>query len=164
MDNFSKWTSDILNSVQPSEILKEFMALFTNPEKFLQTLTPNIPKIPINEYEIFLFSFRLISNCLLSGENHFYNNLLSQNILNYIKENYIPGEEPNESLLINSAKEMEKFLQTTPDEGSLMPAAYICSCGQWYDVAYCGYPMAESICFICRQKIGGLEHKPVDRE
>jgi len=61
-------------------------------------------------------------------------------------------------------KEMEKFLQTTPDVGDLMPAAYVCSCGQWYDVAYCGYPMAESICFICRQKIGGLEHKPVDRE
>ena len=57
-----------------------------------------------------LYSFRLISNCLLSQDNHFYKNLLSPNIVNYIKQNYIPGEEPNDNILINSVKEMEKFL------------------------------------------------------
>ena len=45
-----------------------------------------------------------------------------------------------------------------------MPAAYVCSCGQWYDVAKCGFPTIESICFICNQKIGGIAHHPVNRE
>ena len=164
LDNFSSWTLDILNSIQPPEILKEFIKLFTNPDKFLQTLSPNIQKIPINEYEMLLFSFRLISNCLLSGENNFYRNLLSPNMLNYIKENYIPGEEPNESRLINSAQEIERFLRSTPDVGKFMAAAYICPCGQWYEVASCGFPMVESQCFVCLEKIGGQSHHPVDRE
>ena len=164
LDNLSNWIIEILNNIQCSDIFKEYIKLLTNPDKFLQSFLPHIKNISMNEYEIFLYSFRLISNCLLSEDNHFYKNLLSPNIINYIKENYIPGDEPNDNLLINSAKEIEKFLQNTPDVGNYMPAAYVCSCGQWYHVARCGFPTAESICFVCKQKIGGIEYQPIDRE
>ena len=36
--------------------------------------------------------------------------------------------------------------------------AYICSCGQWYDIDYCGLPTVESNCFNCNQKIGGTNY------
>ena len=60
LNSFSNWNLEILNNTQSPEILKTFITLFSNPDKFLQSILPNISK---NEYEIFLFSFRLISNC-----------------------------------------------------------------------------------------------------
>ena len=33
-----------------------------------------------------------------------------------MKENYFPGDELNDNLLINSVKEMETYLQSTPDK------------------------------------------------
>ena len=110
LDNVSNWIIEILNSIQCSDIFKEYIKLITNPDKFQESFLPHIKNIPMNEYEIFLYSFRFISNCLLSQDNNFYKNLLSPNIINYIKENYIPGEEPNDNLLINSVKEMENHI------------------------------------------------------
>ena len=42
--------------------------------------------------------------------------------------------------------------------------AYICPCGQWYEVSPCGFPMYISGCINCFEKIGGEGHVPVDRE
>ena len=83
---------------------------------------------------------------------------------NYIKENYIPGGEPNENLWVTSVNEIEEFLKNTPDNGGQMNAAYICSCGKWYSVPKCGFPTTKSLCEYCFKEIGGIKHNPVPRE
>ena len=108
-----------------------------------------------------IFSYKVLITCLMGKEKHFYYDLLSNNMLNVINNSFIPGDHPNENIWVNSVIEVEKFLLKTNDS---YKGAYVCSCGQWYDVDHCGLPMAESICFNCNQKIGGTNHVPVDRE
>ena len=164
LNNFSQWSIDIINNIQFTEIFKELFSLYFNPEKFIEKLKPKIEKITINEYEMLLYSYKIILTTQLSKEGNFYKSLLSKNMENYIKENYIPGGEPNENLWVTSVNEIEEFLKDTPDNGGQMKAAYICSCGKWYEVPKCGFPTSKSLCDYCFKEIGGINHNPVPRE
>ena len=41
---------------------------------------------------------------------------------------------------------------------------YICSCGNFYSIPPWGFPTETKNCPICKQKIGGLYHKLIERE
>ena len=62
------------------------------------------------------------------------------------------------------------FMLTLPDiESNLNKLAknvgcYVCSCGNYYPIPPCGFPTEESFCYVCHEKIGGLNHKLVKRE
>ena len=166
LKNFSIWSLEILNKSQlkPNQTFNALFSLYFIPEIFIEKIQSNIEKIPINEYEMLLYSYKIILTTQLSKDGNFYKSLLSIDMGNYIKENYIPGGEPNENLWLKSVNEIEEFLKDTPDNGGQMKAAYICSCGKWYDVPKCGFPTSKSICDFCFKEIGGVGHNPVHRE
>ena len=161
LTKFSTWILGIINGLNISQNAKEFLKIFYDIEKFTQSTSPYFGKISVYDLEMIIFSYKILMSCLMGKEKHFYYDLLSNKMLNIINNSFIPGDEPNENIWVNSVIEVEKFLIKTNDP---YKGAYVCSCGQWYDVEHCGLPMAESICYNCNQKIGGTEHVPVDRE
>jgi ribosomal protein S6 len=161
LNKFSTWALGIINKLNISNPAKEFLKIFYDSEKFIQTTQPYFGKISVNDLEMIIFSYKVLVSCLMEKPQHFYFDLLSNQMLNVINNSFIPGDEPNENIWVNSVIEVEKFLIKYNDA---YKGAYVCSCGQWYDVDHCGLPMAESVCFNCNQKIGGTYHVPVDRE
>ena len=71
----------------------------------------------------------------MSNSESFYSYIISPQILEYIKEKYIPGGEPNDSLKIQSAEKIKKLF-----EGGLYKGLYMCSCNDFYVVDNCGKP------------------------
>ena len=161
LTKFSTWILGIINGLNISQNAKEFLKIFYDIEKFTQSTSRYFGKISISNLEMIIFTYKILISCLMGKENNFYYNLLSNNMLNIINNSFIPGDEPNENIWINSLIDIEQFLLKTNDK---YKGAYICSCGQWYDIDYCGLPTVESNCFNCNQKIGGTNYVPVDRE
>ena len=160
-NKFSSWALSIFKNINITGEAKEFLKLLYDSEKLTKTTINYFGKITISDLEMILFIYRLLLDSLNKKGEYFYSNLLTKNMLTIIKNNYIPGGEPNENVWINSANEMEEFLIKTNDAYT---GAYICSCGQWYNVDQCGLPMVESKCILCGKRVGGTWHVPVDRE
>ena len=143
-----------------TETTKNVLKLFYSLETFNEKLNIFIGK-PINEFEILLYSHKISLICSQSRQNSFYKKLMSNNIIKTIKENFIPGGEPNDNIRITTFKELEEYLRGCNDPNQ---AAYVCSCGYWYSVPPCGLPTSTSNCPICNQMIGGTEYKLVERD
>ena len=134
--------------------------MFSNEEEFEKKIKPKLKgqteNLEVNpkQFEILLYSLRI---CL---KTTYHNNpkdfLYSHIILNNeekIKENCLPGNN-----LINDHKvicfyEIEKHLKSKADN----VGAYVCSCGEYYEIPPCGFPVKdeqETLCPNCKLKIG----------
>eukprot|EP00833_Pecoramyces_ruminatium_P002883 jgi/Orpsp1_1/1176915/evm.model.c7180000059477.1 len=112
------------------------------------------------ENEILLYSNKFAFICLLSeNKDSFYSKLMSSKAKKYLENLYIPGGEPNDSLMIESGDQIEKFFKNGTKDG-----VYMCSCYAWYRVGGCGLPMEVFTCRNCKQQIGGNDHKMVIRK
>ena len=101
---------------------------------FIQTIVENIiDKYNLKQLEIILYSFRFIFNLLINkkkknyNKNGFYLNILSNNIEQTIKDNYIPGNFPSEIILIHYFPNISEDLNSNPNND-----IYLCSCGYYY--------------------------------
>lgn len=105
------------------------------------------------------YSYRLGEICSLSKSNSVYSKFFSGDILNNINDIYIPGGEPNDSILKTSAKQINKFVMNNNYDKNI----YMCSCFYWYIIGECGVPMETYKCENCGELIGGRNHKLVER-
>jgi hypothetical protein len=153
----SNFTVNIIKDLDMPLISKNTFAIFTDYNSIINQL-PSIQNLKPNDYEILLYAYKFAFICSNSKENSFYSNIFSPNLLNIIKNVYIPGNEPNDDLLVESGDEIQKYIQSGGRD-----AIYMCSCNVWYRVGECGLPMETHACENCKQLLGGRNHVPVDR-
>ena len=131
------------------------------PNEFLQKVKKLMGiEFTLKKYEIFLYGLRF---CLMSlksnNQNNFYKSILSNQCFKVLSENFIPGKSTSTNIFKESYKVIKENLMKDP----LSYGAYICSCGYHYSVNNCTFPMATSLCPICKQTIGGTHHILVKR-
>ena len=80
-------------------------------------------------------------------------------MIDFIKKNYVLSLI-QENLFKKSLYQIEKFL----NENDYKSGAYNCSCGKWQSILECGLPKYEYKCDKCKNKIGGIDHVPYDRQ
>ena len=107
----------------------------------------------------FIFSILLFSKKNKNKSEGFYLNLLTKNIASILESGFVPGNFKYGSLKIESFNEIKKNLKEQP----LKYGAYLCSCGYHYSVDKCTFPTIEFKCPICKEWIGGKNHKLVRR-
>ena len=142
-------------------ISKDLLGLIGIKQNFITKLRTDIQNLNQNTYEIFMYCYKLAIMSSLSNQNSFYSQCLSPNIVNTINSSYIPGGEPKDDMIIESSYNLAAYLETY---NNISEAAYLCSCGYWYAVKPCGFPMEISQCPYCYQNIGGTNHVMVMRE
>ena len=106
--------------------------------------------------------FRYVLLISQSDNNNFYFNLLTQQINDYIQNNYIIGAFPNNNIVINSYYELcdiQKFYNP-----ALKLGYYMCTCGQYYTLENCTMPGEVHTCKNYSRKIGGTNHKLLGSE
>ena len=149
---------DILNKLNLQKLTKEILSIYFSLTSIENKILPLIKNFPISDYEILLYSHKLTFISSLSKQNTIYSKILSENILNNISNIYIPGIEPNDSLLIESGDQIKKYINNGGKEG-----IYMCSCYFWYTVGNCGRPVVTFPCKNCGQLLGGIDHKLIKR-
>jgi hypothetical protein len=143
-----------------SEYTFQLLQLFLLQDYYLN-LTKNVIKNLTDEnFEIFLYSYKICLICSNSPIDSYYHQLTGEQINNIINSNYIPGGEPNDALIIQNLKEIESFFIKT---NSPSPGLYVCSCGYFYTVDNCSLPYRIFKCPICKLDIGGEHHELVKR-
>ena len=157
---FTTYVQNILEKRQLSPITNKLLNLYYKFNIFNETMN-YIKNIPINNYEILLYSHKYAFLCSQGKEDSFYKNLLSPKVIETINKNFIPGGESNDDKRILSFKHLEEFLTRTNDHKQ---GAYICSCGFFYSIPPCGLPTEISKCPNCKKEIGGSSHKLIERE
>ena len=89
----------------------------------------NTQRLKYEKLEILFYSFRFIFNLLVNKKNNnikpgFYYNLLTNEVELTLKNNFIPGNFPNEIVLIKYFPEIKKYLTSNQDKDIIL-----CSCG-----------------------------------
>jgi hypothetical protein len=167
--NYLEYNIDIKNFIDNqnySENIKKFLYLFFDADTFKNKFKPLLKneenkQISFPVFEMILYCYKL---CILFIDNNnnisFYNQVLSNNMSNILKNNYIPGIEPKQNLFKDSFELIPKFYTK---HALIDYGAYICSCGYFYDIPPCGFPMEEMNCPFCGLRIGGTKHIHVNR-
>ena len=150
-NKLSHFISDILNKIDIPLLSKNIISIYTNFNSLIKQL-PSIQNLSSENYEILLYSHKLSLICSFSKANSVYSKILNPEILNNISNIYIPGGEPNDSLLIESGEQIKKYFQNGKE------AVYMCSCYFWYNIGNCGRPVETFPCKICGQTIGGTNY------
>ena len=122
-----------------------------------------LAKIKILYYSLlFVISILHSSKAKENSENNefLYKNLISKDIVSFLKDNYIPGNFLFSNLKIRSYYYIKKILKNNP----LKDGIYLCSCGNYYKIDRSTFPTEELECHICHQKIGGRDYNLVNRE
>ncbi|OUM66214.1 hypothetical protein PIROE2DRAFT_59532 [Piromyces sp. E2] len=129
--------------------------------QWIRNQLPKIKKLSLYQYEILLYSHKFALLCSLSRNNSVYSKILSPNVLNNLKNIYIPGGEPNDHIIIKSSKQVDDHIRS-----NRYGAIYKCSCGYCYFILGCGFPMQSFICPNpnCKCQIGGANHRLISRE
>jgi len=151
----------ITENIQLSPISKNLLSIFYNYSLLKEELT-DIKKLHPNDYEILLYAYKFAFICSLSLPDTVYSNILSPNAMENIKKVYIPGGEPVYNILIDSANEIKEYFEKR--SSNVKYGAYICSCGKSYYIENCTQPSSISICSYCKEKIGGTNHRLIERE
>ena len=117
--------NEIINYYQ-TNFFKNELKLFVK-----NTFQEQLQKLKYKQLEIVLYSFRFVFNLLLNKKNNniksgFYYNLLTNEIEQTLKDNYIPGNFPNEIVLIKYFPEIKKYLTSNQDKSII-----VCSCGYY---------------------------------
>jgi len=173
-DSYIKLThflSDIIKKLEIAPITKQLFLIYYNFDSLKTKILPILKNISIKNYEILLYAhkFALISS--MSKNGSVYLKILSQKILDNIKDIYIPGGEPNDTLLIESAKNIKEYFENDfklnfknmPEKEEKIKklgiGVYMCSCNLWYTIKNCGNPDQLVTCGLCGKQIGNIENK-----
>ena len=155
----------IYNNIKAEDSLKNLINLFFDEEIYKTKTKPKlggeILNISVPQLEMLLYSYKF---CILFSEisnNNFYKNILTNNSLNTINNNYIPGVDNKPNYYEIALRELPNWFNSTNVNQN---GAYVCSCGYWYTVPPCGYPTTIGNCPKCGEQIGGTGHMPVIRE
>ena len=157
-NKLSHFLLDILNNLNLSQITKNILSLFYNLNTLKYKILPSIKNVSLLDYEILLYSHKFSVICSMSNNRSIYSKIISPNIIYDINNIYIPGGEPNDSLKIQSAEQIQDYFGNGGSE-----AVYMCSCNYWYTINNCGRPMETFICRVCGQTLGGTNHNLVMR-
>ena len=85
----------------------------------------------------------------------FYININSKNeLIHFLNNNYIPGAYPIQNEFVDSYYEIANHLNSQPSDNAI----YMCSCGKYYNIRPCGFPVLVSRCQKCNLEIGGYNH------
>ena len=102
----------------------------------------SIKQLSQGEFEILLYSFRFLLNMQIVKKKCFYNDLLKENIFQFIEDNYIPGTFPFINEFIKSYHGLEEVFKKPENLGY-----YLCKdCGYLYTVEPCTCPTAKGKC------------------
>ena len=108
-------------------------------------------------YIILLYSLRLCAQSLYNN-NNLYASFINKNCFEVINNNFIPGNDNSKDLHLISLLDIENHFNLYPSN----KGCYVCSCGFYYTIEYCGFPIKEEtlICSNCNEKIGfGINNK-----
>ena len=118
----------------------------------------------LNEEKVImiLFIFKFVFLSIKNKKINIYKSLLKkQEVQKIIKESFLPGMPlTKKSNYLEQFKDIEIHLKTK----KTTDAAYVCSCGTFYNVAPCGFPTVISKCPFCKKEIGGENHILFRRE
>ena len=160
-------TKDKINlGIEGKKLFQYLMDYELFENKIIKTLLKK-KSLTQQEFEILLYSFRFILNIQTNKKKCFYNDLLKENMHNFVENNYIPGTFPYISEYIKSYYILEEEFKVIQKLGY-----YICSeCGFLYKVNPCTYPNQENekdekdyIYCINGHKIGGKGGKLVKKD
>ena len=149
---YSKYTTYvqiILEKIKLSDFTNKLLNLFYKFSIFNEKMA-FMKNMPINSFEMLLYSHKIAFICSQGKQNSFYQNLISPKVIEIINKNYIPGGEPNDDKRIMWFQDLEEFLIGTNDPSQ---GAYICSCGFFYSIPPCGLPTETKNCPICKKKL-----------
>ena len=165
---FSNFLNFAKNSFENSNLfnekfkdLKNLLLLYYDKNNYLNIIKQRLIKEGDynNLFIILLYGFLFCIQSIKNYDNNnFYSSLMNKKCLSSLKENYIPGNNNQHDLHLYTISEIEKhFNNYLSDEG-----CYICSCGYYYSIAPCGFPVKEkfSKCPNCHEVIGyGINEK-----
>ncbi len=155
--NFTNYFNPLTQKLK--DTTRNLLNLFLNESNFTKLIYPKIKNLSLEDYEIILHSHKISYLCsTLKNKNSFYYNLQSPKIKETIDNNYIPGGEPPDDLIILNSKEIENLCKNDTGHG-----LYICSCGYFYQIENCTMPNQISTCPECGQNIGGNDHRLISR-
>ena len=146
------------NQLKISEITKKLFLLFSSDVEFNNKIKPKITAkedlFDIDSFEILLYGLRIcLQTSNTNNPNGFlYSELLSQNAETIIKENVIPGNIFSNTFIEGYNNLKNHFRKYGSNVG-----AYVCSCGEYYNIAPCGFTSVSSLCKKCNSLIGNIE-------
>ena len=160
---FNSFSKNLFNkNLNYSEYLKKLLFLLLNENNFNSIIRPKIllkkgnsnTLIDYNIYEILLYSMRFcLKTTYHKNNNNLYSKLINEECIDKINKLCLPGiDEPNDKI-INNYYLLEKHLNNKSSDYG----AYVCSCGVYYEIPPCGFPIESYNCINCKQKIGGME-------
>ena len=130
------------------------------PNEFIKLVKPLLGnKLNLKQYEVFIYALRFCLLSLTISHSNFYSNLLGYNCFKTLSDNFIPGKTITRNIFKDSYDIMKENLTKDP----INYGAYLCSCGYHYSVANCTFPTVISNCPICKEQIGGTNHKLIRR-
>ena len=163
INNFYNNISKVIieeNAFNINNIQSKILGTILNPNLFYKNIIHKLGKnININRLEILLYSFRFVL-FTQKEDNNFYSNFFRNNLNDFFKNNFFPGVCPKNDIFLDNYPLIEKHLNEYP----LNVGCYVCSCGKYYSVEPCGWPMQISKCPICLQEIGGQNHCLIKRD
>ena len=165
---FCRFCKNLFNENYFSTNFLGILFLLFDENKFNSLIRSNIllneeesrTKINYKLYEILLYSIRFCLQTTYDKKgNNLYYKLLNNNFLENINKYCLPGiDEANDLKLNNYYLLEEHFKKKTSDYG-----AYVCSCGTYYEIPPCGFPIESYHCINCKKLIGGQEKKPDEK-
>ena len=150
-----------INLKNYSNSTKKLIKLFFQSEEYNNKLE-NIIK-ETNYFEIILYAYKFSILCSLSNENSIFYKMISGNIVENLKNAYIPGADLFCDLWVESYLNMKNPISQHHSDG-YSNGYYICDCGEYYFQLPCGVPTDISYCANCFKKIGGLNEELIKRE
>ena len=148
------------------KITKNLFTLYSNEEIFNYRVKNKIvdksrmKDIDIRQLEILLYALRF---CLKSSnsddpERSLYSQLISPNCEKNLNENCIPGNIILDNNYVKNYLLLEEHLIIDNKPSNI--GAYVCSCGQYFEIAPCGFPFSSTICINCGKKINSDDKQP----
>ena len=157
---FSSFSKNLLNKYKSNIELVKLLSLLIDEHQFNSLIRPKIVLkndeskliIDYDIYKIILNSMRFcIQSIYNKKHNNLYFQLLNENCTQNINKFCLPGiDESNDIRIINYYLLEDHLNNKSSDYG-----AYMCSCGTYYNIPPCGFPIESYKCINCKQLIGG---------
>ena len=157
MKNFYNY----INTKNYSNSTKKLIKLFFQEEEYNNKLANTIKET--NYFEIILYAYKFSIMCSLSNNNSIYYKMISGNIVENLKNVYIPGADLFCDLWVESYLNMKNPISKNHRDG-YSNGYYICDCGEYYFELPSGFPTNIRYCVNCFKEIGGLNEELVKRE
>ena len=172
-DEFKKFSDSVKQifnqKYECNQKLKDLLLLFFDYNKFNEKIKSKLIKndnFNSKLFETLLYSFRFCVQSLdelniqkgnKENKKLLFASILDKNCINNINECYIPGNEIPEDLQLTNLELVEKHI----NHNSSDIGCYVCSCGYYYSIEPCGFPLkgVTSLCPICKLSIGYGEKK-----